>query len=667
MLNGRALSAIIIGLLLSSAAAFAANNYEVRIQGQAAGKQTISHGADGETMVEFGYMDRGRGDHIVARWRLDERGIPTRYESSGNDYWKVPITEHFSVRDGKASWKNRAEQGELVLQKPAFYLPANPPPEITAVLARALLKAPDHRLALLPEGEASLTEAGSTDIQLGGKTHTLRQYLIRGLDFMPVPVWLDSDGNTAGVLADWMATLPADLQPHAKTLFAAQEQAGLAWSVQLAKEQTHQPVGPLLIRHATLFDPRDLSVSKDMAVLVIGERIVRIAEDAKLTAPPGAEVIDAAGRFLMPGMWDNHQHFGAVDGVFDLIAGVTSARDLANDNEAMLRRAGRFDRGEELGPRVSLAGIIEGVGPLAGPTDVRVDTAEKAIAAVDWYADHGYAQIKIYSSFRPQLVPIIAERAHARGMRVSGHVPAFTWARRFVEDGADEIQHLNFILLNFLYPEYQDTRDKDRYTRVAEQAHNFGPNDPRLTEFISFLRRHHTVLDPTLSVLEELYSGDASKAPPALLPHIQRFPAQLRRSIKAGAVVAPAGHEAAYRSAVPSLMAVLKALHQGGVTLLPGTDGFAGYGLHHELELYVQAGIAPAEVLRMATLVPAQVMGVDKDRGAIAAGKLADMVLIDGNPLERISDIRKVYRTIKGGKVYQPADIERALGMSPAI
>ena len=99
--------------------------------------------------------------------------------------------------------------------------------------------------------------------------------------------------------------------------------------------------------------------------------------------------------------------------------------------------------------------------------------------------------------------------------------------------------------------------------------------------------------------------------------------------------------------------------------MIPGTDALAGYSLHHELELYVRAGIPPAEVLRMATLTPALVMGVDKDRGVIAPGKIADMVLVDGDPAKNIRDIRNVATVIKNGRIYDPAVIEKALGIAP--
>jgi hypothetical protein len=168
----------------------------------------------------------------------------------------------------------------------------------------------------------------------------------------------------------------------------------------------------------------------------------------------------------MPGLWDNHQHFGSPEGgALDLANGVTSARDMGNDTDTFLERVARYDDGSELGPRVLKAGIIDGTGEFAGPTKMRVETAEEAISDVDWYAGHGYVQMKIYSSIKPELVPIIADRAHAHGMRVSGHVPAFMSARQFVEGGADEIQHLNFIELNFLFPEVKETRNRHRFIR----------------------------------------------------------------------------------------------------------------------------------------------------------------------------------------------------------
>ena len=651
-----------LGLIVGGTPAFAHDDDDVRIHGVAVGTQKLHALPGGAMQADYGFSERGRGDQIHARWSIDAHGLPASYDAEGNDYWKVPLAEHFDVTAGKATWKNRIEAGTADWSAAgAFYLPANAPPEFMGVLARALLKAPGRRLQLLPAGEAWL-ERG-THLAAGG--HVLTLYRIGGIQFTPVPVWLDEKGETAAVIDDWFEVLGERVKPLLPRLQAAQNAADQAWSADVAKRLTHQPAGALLIRHARLFDPRDLAVRENMRVLVQGEHVVRVDPDDDGAAPPATEVIDAAGRFLMPGLWDVHQHFSGVDGTFDLIAGVTSARDMANDNVPLLARVKRFDTGAELGPRVTLAGIVEGTGPLAGPTDVRIETLAQAQAAVDWYAGHGYEQIKIYSSFPPPLVRPIADMAHARGLRVSGHVPAFMVARQFIEDGADEIQHLNFIVLNF-FPEVADTRTKDRYTVMAEKLQDLDLKSPQFADFLALLQRRHTVLDPTVSILEDLFSGAPGRCAHSLCPMIQRFPPVTRRTLLSGAVAVPPGKEDVYAKALPSLLRLLKALYDGGVTLMPGTDAFAGYTLHNELALYVRAGIPAPEVLRMATLVPAQVLGVagPGQRGFIAPGKQADMVLVDGDPTKDIADIRHVWRTIKGGQVYDPAALEQAMGLS---
>ena len=658
---------LILALVLAAASAVApaaTRTDSIVMQGNPVGTQTVTAEADG-ARVEYSYNDRGRGDHVLARWTLDASGIPVSYEGRGNDYMKAPVEETFSLARGKANWRNRTEQGERMLDAPAFYVPANAPPEMLGVLARALLKAPARRLALLPMGEARIEAAGEATVDHDGRRVTLRHYRISGLGFTPQAIWLDADGGTAAIVSGWFSVLPQGREAIAGTLQKAQDTADNAWSKRLAQELVKQPKGDLLIRDARLFDPRDLSVTPGSSVLVRGERIVRVAPGARIAATPGAEVVDARGRFLMPGMWDNHQHFSDVDGLLDLANGITSARDLANDTEAFIERVARFDDGSEIGPRVLRAGIIDGTGELAGPTKMRVDSEKAAIDAVDWYADHGYVQVKIYSSVKPELMPVIADRAHERGLRVSGHVPAFMSARQFIDAGADELQHLNFVFLNFLYPEVEETRNRDRFIKVAERAHEFTPERPEVRDFIALLKRRHIVLDPTLGIFEGLFSGDPAAVTPGLETVAPRLPPQIRRAMLSGALEVPKGREAAYREAFPAMMRLLKALHDAGVTIVPGTDGLAGYMLHHELGVYVRAGITPLEVLRMATLTPAEVMGVDGNRGTIAAGLYADLVLVDGDPAKDIGDIRNIDLVIKGGRLYDPPAIERAIGITP--
>lgn len=205
----------------------------------------------------------------------------------------------------------------------------------------------------------------------------------------------------------------------------------------------------------------------------------------------------------------------------------------------------------------------------------------------------------------------------------------------------------------------------NRFTAVAEHARDLGPDKPQVREFITYLARHHTVLDPTMNVFEAMFCGDPAALTPGLAGIAPRLPAQVRRGLLSGALTVPKGEEAQYRDAFPAMLRLLKALYEAGVTIIPGTDSMPGYELHHELEIYARAGIAPAEVLRMATLTSATVIGANGERGVVAPGKLADMILVDGDPAARIEDIDNVVWVMKDGRIYDPARVEGALGMSP--
>src|SRR5947207_2113141 len=192
-----------IGLAALAQVSAEQHNDTILIQGNAAGTQTVQTDKAGVTQVEYSYNDRGRGDHIIATWKLDSAGVPNTYEGHGNDYMKAPVEERFEIKDGTASWKNRSEQGKQAIAGEAFYVPANPPPEFFGVLARALLKAPGHRLPLLPAGEASIEQSGKLNI---GKIE-LTLYRITGLGFTPQAVWLDHDGNTAARVSSWFSVI----------------------------------------------------------------------------------------------------------------------------------------------------------------------------------------------------------------------------------------------------------------------------------------------------------------------------------------------------------------------------------------------------------------------------------------------------------------------------
>ncbi|HXI04618.1 MAG TPA: amidohydrolase family protein, partial [Candidatus Saccharimonadales bacterium] len=411
------------------------------------------------------------------------------------------------------------------------------------------------------------------------------------------------------------------------------------------------------------FDSDAAVLRPGMTVLVSGDRIAAVGADGTVALPAGAERIDASGGTLLPGLWDMHVHLSPVDGLLDIASGVTSVRDLGNDTDALLALKKRFDEGSAVGPRVVLAGIMDGPGPYAGPTKVLVDSEAEVTEAVERYKSLGYEQIKIYSSVRPALVPWIVKEAHRLGMRVSGHVPAFMSAREAVEDGYDEIQHENFLFLNF-YPDVQDTRTPARFTAVAERGADLDLSSSEVHDFISLLRDRDIVIDPTLSVFEELFTDRPGTPARVVEPVADRLPPQVLRGYLGGGLPVPAGKDARYRASFAKMLDMVRLLHERGVRIVAGTDGLAGLTLDRELELYVRAGIPPAEVLRIATIGAARVMHREGRLGSIVPGKLADLVLVGGDPVADIHAIRKVRKVVKNGVLYDAAAVWAAAGVA---
>jgi Amidohydrolase family len=643
----------------------AEQRYTVELAGNRAGLATARAGEDGVWTIGYEFNDRGRGPKLTVQAALDRRGLPVRLDVTGNDYQKNPVTEHFEWIEGKAAWKNPAEQGQRDVDGRAFYLDMEGSPLELGLLARALLAA-GGRLPLLPDGEAKIEKVGSAFAPGPGFARSVNLYAISGLDLEPTYVWLDDqeglfalfDGWSAIVLEGWEGAIPA--------LRKTQDQVGVARDLRLAAQLARRPEGRLVIRNARLFDPETLTSRPATTVIVAGDRIEKVQGDREAEVPSGAEVIDAGGKALLPGLWDSHVHLTPEQGRLHLAAGVTTVRDMANDIDQLQDMRRRWDSGEAVGPRVLMAGFIDGPGPYAGPSKVLVTTREQAIAAVDRYQQLGYLQIKLYSSLDPLLVPPIVARTHQLGLRLSGHIPNGMIAEQAVAAGFDEIQHVNFLFLNFLSG--VDTRTPQRFIAVAEHAADLDLGSPEVRNFLSLLERRRIDIDPTVNVFEGLFTARPGTMPEAYAAVADRLPVQVRRGLLAGGgVPVPPGKDELYRRSFKACLAMVKALYDHHVPIVAGTDGWAGFALHRELELYVAAGIPAPVALFDATLGPARIMKRDHESGSIAPGKFADFILVDGDPAARIGDIRRVVLTVKGGVVYDPAEIYRSLGVKPAV
>jgi hypothetical protein len=650
-------------LLLAGPAA-ADTALTVMMSGTARGEVVITDQGPGARRTTYGFQDRGRGPALTETVASDATGRPVSLSVDGNDYRKFPIQERFSVSGGQASWKSDADEGKAAAG--GFYLPNQSTPEDLAALARALLRAPGHALDLLPTGHVAI--APSVEVKVSGAPGpaTAHLYLITGLDFEASPIWLDDQGELFASGGTWLGVMRKGYEASQPELLKAQESALGERALKLAATLSRAPKGPLVIRHAAVFDAEARVLRRGWSVAIDGDRITAAGPDAKVAAPKGAEVIDAKGRALLPGLWDLHVHITSqTDGLLDLMAGVTTVRDMGDDMDTLQRLSDRFDRGELSGPHILKAGLIDGTGPFQGPTKVLVSTPEEMVAAVKMFADAGYPQIKLYSSVKPELVPVAAQAAHARGMRVSGHVPAGMTMRQAVEAGYDEVQHANFWLLNFMSPEIvARTNTPTRFSDAYIHGREIDLASPEVKDFIAFLKARHTVVDPTLVTFETMFTGVKGQQIKSYQPYADRLPPGMLRGGLSGGRGKTPEERAAYTESYRRMMQMLKLMHDAGVPVVNGTDGNA-LDYTRELVLHVESGMRPADVLYDSTLGSARVMKVDSQVGSIAPGKRADLVLVEGDPTTDIAAVRNTRLVVKSGRLFDPEALAEAAGLKP--
>jgi hypothetical protein len=628
------------------------------------GQDAVWTTADGVIHEFLQFNDRGRGPKTYTTYRIDAHGMIVSEETKGVDYMKTPVEEHFALDSGSASWKNRAEEGKQPNASGKYYVDLEGGPESGELLVRALLASKNGKVALLPSGEASVRQLASVPIEIAGKQQDVTLYAIEGLAFTPSYLWLDADHRFVATLAGWSGIVRQGFEPAIEKMLQTQQPIEAARAGELAAKLTHKPAGDLEIRNVAVFDTKTGTVLPHQRVTVHGTRIAALEPDNGQPAS-GADVIDGTGKTLLPGLWDMHSHLYPESAYFNIAAGVTTARDMGNPIEDLTRLRDQIEQEKQIGPRIVRAGFIDGPGPFEGPIKVLADNPEEAKRLVHRYADLGYVQIKIYSSVKPELVPVIAAEAHQLGMRVSGHVPSGMIAEQFISAGADEIQHMNFVFLNFM-PDVKETRTPARFIEPGKRAGNLDLNSPQVNDFIAFLKAHHTVIDPTMAIWEATYVDRPGK--PAIMdaPLFDRLPVQVQRGSKtAGEALNASDPETdkLYRACYANMVRMVKKLYDNGVQIVAGTDLGSGYALHRELEIYNQAGIPAPEVLRIATIEAAQVMHLDRDFGSVTPGKFADMILVNGDPTKNISDIRRIDVVIKNGAILRPSELYPAFGI----
>ena len=560
-----------------------------------------------------------------------------------------------TVQDGKANAKVDVANNFFTLNR---YVPV----AVEMMLLRYwLTHGRPNSIPLLPNGEAFVEYRGTDTITVLGKSSAVNRYHLSGHNWRGgwgrQTLWLDAENRLVAAV-----NLGSDIETNLYAIRNGYDSAisfflkravedGVDRLTQVANKLSPNIDSPLVLLGATLIDVLNKASITDSVVVIEGDRIVAAGPRAAIKIPNGAKIVDVTGKFLLPGLWDMHSHFYQVEfGPTYLAAGITTARDVGNEIEfaTTLRDAAKQKRG--LGPRMLLAGYIDGKKFHA--FDVQVDTPEEARAAVQRYKNAGYEQIKIRDNVTLATLKVITAEAHRLGMTVTGHVPKGMNALKAVEAGMDQINHINFVMSAF-FPNADP----------GQPQISIDLDSPNSRYALKFFKEHATVTDPTVAVFElmihpkstpiESFEPGLTKVAPELVEQINQ---------KGG----PPDEAQGLQMVVNTLLKTIGALHKANIPIVAGTDvGVPGHTLHRELELYVKAGLTPLEAIQTATVTPARVMKLENEVGTIEAGRRADIIVLDANPLDNISNIRSVRFVVTQGRLFESAKLWESVGFRP--
>jgi len=573
--------------------------------------------------------------------------------------------ETFSIIDGKAVWKSQIDSGGVAYDGKSQYSTAGGTFVSNATFVEALYKAPGKRMSMLPGGEARLTRMVDVAVGSGATAKTVTVWAIEGVGLEPFPVLLNQDGSFFGIVFV-MGVLPEAYTGDFLKLQKAQNDALAARNPAIFQRFGKVSPVPVAFTHVKLFDADGGKWIDDQTVVADKGLIAAVGPAARVKVPANARVIDGRGKTLTPGIWDSHMHVGSdAQGVMLLSMGETSLRNPGVDVAPELARQARIKAGELLFPKTYSSVLIDGKGPLQAQGGVTVSSSEEAVAAVRKAHDSGFSGVKFYTSMKPEWLKAGVEEAHRLGMHVHGHIPATLRPKDVIAIGYDEITHINFVAMQAMPDSVVNVSNGlARWQGPGKYFQNVDIAAEPMRSTIALMAQKHIAVDPTLVTFEGLYVPENGDMSPAYAPFLGTMPPSTERGFRAGGDAPPAGTTRAdYRASFANLVRLLKALNDAGVPIVAGTDG-GGLEIVRELELYVQAGLTPAQALQAATIAPARLVGADKTTGSIVVGKEADLVLVDGDPSKNVGDMRHTDWVMSDGALMNADELREQAGFS---
>jgi imidazolonepropionase-like amidohydrolase len=636
---------------------------------QPIGEETYEIRRDGDSVtarIDFKFTDRSAPVPLSTGFRSAPDLTPRSFEIKGRTARRVTIDESVSIDGRTVHLRTRDKQTDTpVPSGPFFTIAGYAPTTMQMLMVRYWAEhGSPSQLPTLPRGSVKIESRGQDTVHIGTRDATLDRYTVEGLIWGRETLWFDSN-------RDLVAAITTDAEfDNFEAIRDGYESAlgdfvGRAGSdnmnalADIAKSIPGSRGSTLAIVGATLIDGTGSAPVVDSAVVIRNGRINAVGPRSRVKIPKGANVINAKGKFLLPGLWDMHAHFAQVEwGPIYLAAGVTTVRDCGNEFEFItaVRDAIAHNRG--LGPRLLLAGEVDGSSPLAIGVQ-RVDTPEQARQWTIRLHDAGFQQMKIYNSVKIEELKVIAEEAHRLGMTVTGHIPQGLTAFQAIEAGQDQINHIQFVvdMMHASFPRGMSGPD------AVRAAADLDLDSPDAKKAVAFLKNHHTVVDPTMAN-SELTTATTAMPPARFEPGVAKVAPELAQPLTD--VEPPSEHSQTGERAFQKELAVVGLLHRAGIPIVAGTDGTVpGHSLHREIELYVHSGFTPMEAIQAATIVPARAMNLEKDSGTVEQGKRGDVILISGDPLADIRNTRNVEYVVTSGTMYHTTELWQAVGFQP--
>jgi Amidohydrolase family len=616
---------------------------------------------------DFAFTDRGTKVPLSATLKAADDYTPRSFIIKGNTSRMSDTDSDVEVNGSNATVRQGRETHTVNVPHSFFTISGYAPVAVQMALIRYWrAHGSPEQLATLPGGEVKILDRGAETIEVDGHRVQMERYTIRGLIWGMETLWMDNNDNLAALVStdaefDHFEAIREEYEPALSKFVASAASDQMAALSDLSRGLPGRRTGTLAFIGAMVINVTGEPPIENAVVVVRGGKIIAMGSRNEVKVPSDAQRIDVTGKYIIPGLWDMHAHYEQVEwGPIYVAAGVTTVRDVGNEFEFITAVRDAVNSGKGLGPHMLLAGVVDGDSSYAIGVP-RVNSPADAQMWVQRYRDARFQQMKIYSSMTSENVKAVCTDAHRLGMTVTGHIPQGMNAYDGVNDGMDQINHIQFIL-NLLKPKNFDPK-KATPQEVAKMMESLDVNSDDGKQAVAFLRTHNTVIDPTMALMEFM-QRPADVPADKIEPGVDHVAPELREQLVNGGL--PPERVATGQKIVQEELSIIGALHRAGVRIVAGTDQTVpGYSLYREIELYTEAGFTPMEALQAATIVPARAMNVDRDSGSIAVGKRADFDVLDANPLENIHNIRSVRSVVANGVLYESAPLWESVGFTP--